>query len=222
MCGRFVRTIDLREAGEVFRAALIESDLKASFNIAPKQLIAVILEEGKRKIVSMQWGLIPHWAKDPKIGYKMINARVETITEKPSYREAFKKRRRLIIANGFYEWKTGPGGAKTPVYIFLKDNKTFGMAGIYETWKSPVGEAISTCSIITTEANEFMKPIHTRMPVIVDPEEYDQWLDPNSSDPEKLMKILKPFPSEKMQNHYVSSAINSPYHNAEDCIVSVG
>lgn len=221
MCGRFVRIVDLREAGEIFRAAVIEADLKPSFNVAPSQPVAVIMEEGKRKIVSMQWGLVPHWAKDPKIGYKMINARMETITEKPSYRDAFKKRRCLIIADGFYEWKSGPDGKKDPVYIYLKSKKTFGMAGIYEHWKSHEGETITSCSIITTAANEIMKPIHERMPVILEAKDYDVWLDPENSDTEKLIGLLKSFPSENLKNHVVSNSVNSPFHNAEDCILPV-
>jgi putative SOS response-associated peptidase YedK len=211
----------LREAGKIFNAALVEADVKPSFNIAPRQPVAVIMEEGKRKIVSMQWGLIPHWAKDPKIGYKMINARMETITEKPSYREAFKKRRCLIIADGFYEWRTGPDGKKEPVYIYLKNKKTFGIAGIYEIWKSSAGEQIISCSIITTQANEIMKPIHVRMPVIIDPKDYDEWLNTENNETEKLSELLKPFASENMQNHLVSNAVNVPYHNAEDCIAPI-
>ena len=138
MCGRFVRITDLREAAKFFSSALIETELGPSYNIAPKQPVVVVMEEGKRKLVSMQWGLIPSWAKDPNIGYKMINARAETILEKPSFRGAFRHRRCLIIADGFYEWRED-GVGKVPIYIFLKNKGPFGMAGIYEGWKSESG-----------------------------------------------------------------------------------
>jgi putative SOS response-associated peptidase YedK len=219
MCGRFVRKTDVRDLFNVFSAEALDSVLEPSYNIAPRQPIAVVMEEGKRKIVTMQWGLIPSWAKDPKIGYKMINARSETILEKPSFRNAFKNRRCLIIADGFYEWKT-QGKIKTPVYIYLKDASPFGMAGIYEIWKPQAGEPIRTCSIITTEANEFMKSIHHRMPVLMDKKDHDTWLDP-TTDEKTLVSLLKPFDPLKMQCHEVSTEVNSPFHNAEDCILPV-
>ena len=174
------------------------------------------MEEGKRKLVSMQWGLIPSWSKDPNIGYKMINARAETILEKPSFKGAFKHRRCLIIADGFYEWRE-EGSGKVPVYIFLRDKGPFGMAGIYEVWKSESGEEIKTCSIITTAANEFMKPIHHRMPLIIRREDEAVWLDPKTEE-SALLQILKPCDPSLMDCHDVSSAVNSPSHNAADCI----
>jgi putative SOS response-associated peptidase YedK len=219
MCGRFVRKSDLRDLLSVFSAEVLDSQLEPSYNIAPRQPIAVVLEEGKRKIVTMQWGLVPSWAKDQKIGYKMINARSETILEKPSFRNAFKNRRCLIIADGFYEWKT-LGKTKIPIYIFLKDKSPFAMAGIYETWQPPTGEPIRTCSIITTQANELMKPIHQRMPVLLDRQDHNTWLDPNA-DEKTLLSMLKPFDPSRMQCHEVSIEVNSPYHNAEDCILPV-
>lgn len=216
MCGRFVRKTDLREAAKFFSAAVVETDLGPSYNVAPRQPIAVVMEAGRRRIVSMQWGLIPSWSKDANIGYKMINARAETILEKPSFKGAFKHRRCLIIADGFYEWRE-EGTRKVPVYIFLKDKGPFGMAGIYETWKSPAGEEIRTCSIITTAANEFMKKIHERMPVIIKREDESTWLS-DKSDEQALIGLLKPYRASQMQCHEVSAAVNSPMHNAEDCI----
>jgi putative SOS response-associated peptidase YedK len=216
MCGRFVRKTDLREAAKFFSAAVVETDQGPSYNVAPRQPIAVVMEAGRRRIVSMQWGLIPSWSKDANIGYKMINARAETILEKPSFKGAFKHRRCLIIADGFYEWRE-EGTRKVPVYIFLKDKGPFGMAGIYETWKSPAGEEIRTCSIITTAANEFMKKIHERMPVIIKREDESTWLS-DKSDEQALIGLLKPYRASQMQCHEVSAAVNSPMHNAEDCI----
>jgi putative SOS response-associated peptidase YedK len=216
MCGRFVRKTDLREAAKFFSASLIETDLGESYNIAPKQPVVVVMEEGKRKLVSMRWGLIPPWSNDPNIGYKMINARAETILEKASFKNAFKHRRCLIVADGFYEWRE-EDAKKVPVYIFLKDKGPFGMAGIYETWKPATGEAIKTCSIITTAANEFMKPIHHRMPVIVWREDEDAWLNPQT-DEKSLLQILKPLDASLMDCHDVSPAVNSPTHDAKDLI----
>jgi putative SOS response-associated peptidase YedK len=216
MCGRFVRKTDLREAAKFFSASLIETDLGESYNIAPKQPVVVVMEDGKRKLVSMRWGLIPPWSNDPNIGYKMINARAETILGKASFKNAFKHRRCLIVADGFYEWRE-ENARKVPVYIFLKDKGPFGMAGIYETWKPATGEAIKTCSIITTEANEFMKPIHHRMPVIVRREDEDAWLNPQT-DEKSLLQILKPLDASLMDCHDVSPAVNSPTHDAKDLI----
>jgi putative SOS response-associated peptidase YedK len=215
MCGRFVRISDLRDAAKFFSAAFIESDLGPSYNIAPRQPVVVVMEDGRRKLVSMQWGLIPSWAKDEKIGYKMINARAETILEKPSFSEACRHRRCLIIADGFYEWRQEES-RKVPVYIYLKDKSPFGMAGIYEVWNG-----INTCSIITTAANEFMKPIHHRMPVIIRREDEDAWLSAQS-DADTLSRLLKPFDASSMACHEVSSAVNSPVHDAENCIEPAG
>lgn len=215
MCGRFVRKTDLRDAAKYFSVETLEALMPASYNIAPRQPVAVIMEEGRRQIVSMQWGLIPSWSKDAKIGYKMINARSETILEKPSYKNAFIHRRCLIIADGFYEWRT-EGKTKTPVYIYLENNEPFGMAGIYEPWTSDKGESIKTCSIITTEANGFMSTIHHRMPVILDKKDHDSWLA-ETFDEKTMLGLLKPYPG-AMKCHDVSGLVNSPMHDSEECI----
>jgi putative SOS response-associated peptidase YedK len=220
MCGRFVRKIKLREAVDFFQAALVETELAPSFNIAPRQPIAVIMEDGKRKIVSMQWGLIPHWAKDEKIANNLINARSETIAEKPSFRNSFKKFRCLIIADGFYEWQ-GTGINKKPFFICRKDEQPFGMAGLFDRWKNAEGKIITTCTIVTTEANEIMKPIHHRMPVIIEPEHYDLWLSPQEIDVAKLAHLLKPCDPQLLKAFEVSVAVNSASHNSEDCILPV-
>jgi putative SOS response-associated peptidase YedK len=216
MCGRFVRKSDLRDAAAFFSVQILDSLLTPNFNISPRQLIAAIMEDGVKKIVSMEWGLIPSWAKDRNIGSKMINSRAETILEKPSFRDAFRKRRCLILADGFYEW-TVRDGRKIPVYIYFKDNNPFAMAGIYEYWKPEGGNPIITCSIITVAANEFMKPIHHRMPVILDPGDHSTWLDPQTPSG-VAANLLKPCDSTRMQCHEVSTAVNSPANNGEMCI----
>jgi putative SOS response-associated peptidase YedK len=178
------------------------------------------MEKGERKIVSMQWGLIPHWAKDDKIANKLINARSETIAEKPSFKNSYKKSRCLIIADGFYEWKD-TGFKKKPFYICFKNEKPFTMAGLYDKWINSDGKIITTCTIVTTEANEIMQPIHHRMPVIIEPENYDLWLNPAETDISKLGKLLKPCSPELLKTYEVSQLVNSPANNSSECIASV-
>jgi putative SOS response-associated peptidase YedK len=216
MCGRFVQKTDLKEAGKIFEA-VIEAELRPNYNVAPRQPIAVIMEDGMRKIVEMQWGLIPHWAKNPSIANKLINARSETLAEKPSFKESFKSRRCLIIADGFYEWQTKEG-IKKPYFIFMKDKKPFGMAGLYDNWKNEEGKTITTCTIVTTEANEFMKSLHHRMPVIIAPEQYDLWLDSAEKDTSKISALMKPWDAKNMDAYEVSQRVNSPVNNSDDCI----
>jgi putative SOS response-associated peptidase YedK len=151
----------------------------------------------------------------------MINARAETVTEKASYRNAFKKRRCLVVADGFYEWQN-TGDAKRPMYIRLKSGKPFGFAGLYEVWKSPEGKELTTCTIITTEANELMKPIHERMPVIIPAELLDKWLDPAIEGKEQLLDMLRPYPAGEMEAYPVSKRVNSPRNNSPECIKKLG
>jgi putative SOS response-associated peptidase YedK len=218
MCGRFVQKSDLRKIAPLFKAAIVESDVQPSHNITPRQPIAVVMEKGQRKIVTMKWGLVPHWAKDEAIANKLINARSETVTEKPSFRDSFKKRRCLIIADGFYEWQ-GMGLAKRPFFICMKDEVPFGMAGLYDVWTSGTGEQITTCTIITTEANEIMKPIHHRMPVILDAKDYDLWLDVEKAVDANLQTILKPCDPGLLQTRQVNLIVNNPRNNSPECMV---
>jgi putative SOS response-associated peptidase YedK len=176
-------------------------------------MIVVVLEqEGDRTLEQLKWGLVPSWSKDAEIGNRMINARAETITEKPSFREAFKSRRCVIPTSGFYEWQKATGGnTKQPFYFYLKEKEVFGFAGLWETWiDKQTGEELETCTIITTEANEVLKPVHERMPVILNAESYDEWLDTKIKDMNKLQKLLKPYPAKEMDSHAVSKRINYP------------
>jgi putative SOS response-associated peptidase YedK len=219
MCGRFVQKSDLRKIAPLFNAVL-ESDVQPSYNITPRQPIAVVMEKGQRKIVSMKWGLVPHWAKEEAIANKLINARSETVTEKPSFRDSFKKRRCLIIADGFYEWQ-GSGMAKKPFFICMKDDAPFGMAGRYDIWTNAAGEKVTTCTIITTEANEIMKPIHHRMPVILKAEDYDVWLDVDKAADLNLQPILRPCELGLLKAYEVGLGVNNPRNNTAECIVPV-
>ena len=167
-------------------------------NISPGQMIAAIVRDDVNRLVSFKWGLVPSWAKDPAIGNKMINARAETVAEKPSFRQAFKKHRCLIIADGFYEWKT-EGRKKTPLRFGLKSGEPLGFAGLYEIWHGPDKVSLQTCTIITTDANDLIRPIHDRMPVIVPKTEEAAWINPDNQDSAGLLSILKPYPADLME-----------------------
>jgi putative SOS response-associated peptidase YedK len=217
MCGRFVRITPIPVIANKFKAKQIFADLAPSYNIAPGQEIVIINDEGVRQLIQCTWGFIPSWAKEPSIGNKMINARSETVAEKPAFRSAFKKKRCLVIADGFYEWKT-EGKRKFPIYIRLKSKEPFGFAGLYNVWKAPDGNQLCTCTIITTEANETVKPIHDRMPVILPRDAEDMWINPATEDKEALVGILKPYPSEEMEAYEVSTNVNFPQHNTSSNI----
>ena len=169
----------------------------------------VVGDDGKRYMKQMRWGLIPSWAKDPAIGNRMINARVETLAEKPAFRAALKKRRCIIPADGFYEWQK-LGKVKQPVRIILKSREPFGFAGLWEHWQSPEGEEVLSCTIITTEANTLLKAVHERMPAILTRDDEPAWLNPNAQDPEKLLSLLKQYPPDQMDFYPVSRDVNSP------------
>ena len=173
------------------------------------QNVIVINDTGRRQLVQMRWGLIPSWAKDPSIGNRMINARVETLAEKPAFRAALKKRRCIIPADGFYEWQK-LGKVKQPVRIVLKSREPFGFAGLWEHWTSPEGEEELSCTIVTTEANELLKTVHERMPVILTRDAEALWLDPKTQDPENLLPLLRQYPADEMEFYRVSREVNSP------------
>jgi putative SOS response-associated peptidase YedK len=198
MCGRFILLTDLSVIVESFRIGEVACEYRPGNNISPGQQIAAVLrKDDQNSLVDFRWGLIPSWAKDPSIGNKMFNARAETIAEKPSFREAFKRRRCLIVADGFYEWqKIGP--IKKPLRFSLKSGEPFGLAGLYDTWISPEQKTVNTCTIITTEPNDLLRPIHDRMPVIVRKELEDFWIDPSTLSSRDLLSILKPYPAVDM------------------------
>jgi putative SOS response-associated peptidase YedK len=197
--------------------------LEPRYNIAPSQSVAAIrlrVDSMNREMCMFRWGLIPFWAKDPGMGYKTINARAETVEKSPAYRAAFKKRRCLIPADGFYEWKKLKSG-KQP-YLIKLDNKTpFAMAGLWEHWTGPDDQEIESCTIITTRANEFLAGLHDRMPVIIAPEDYDLWLDTSVTEKDLLKPLLKPYPSDKIIYYPVSSRVNKPENDDPKCIEQV-
>ncbi|MCA9897857.1 MAG: SOS response-associated peptidase [Anaerolineales bacterium] len=188
------------------------------YNIAPTQPVAAIrlAENGQREFTFFRWGLVPSWAKDLNIGSRMINARSETVAEKPSFRTAFKRRRCLIPADGFYEWQK-QGSGKQPMFIRPVAERPFALAGLWEVWRDPDGSVLQTCTILTTTPNELMAPIHNRMPVIVEPEDFDLWLNPEP-DPEQGLHLLRPYPAEKMAAYPVSTVVNNPRNDMPDCI----
>ncbi len=193
------------------------------YNIAPTQEIAALRaggEKGSRSLVALRWGLIPSWAKDPNIGNRMINARAETVAEKPSFRNAMKRRRCLVLSDGYYEWqKQGPKEPKQPFYICMEDERPFAYAGLWESWKDPSGKRLESCTIITTEANSLTRPIHDRMPVILPGDSYDHWLDPTLLDAAELQPLLTSFPSDEMKTFPVSTLVNSPRNDDPACVV---
>jgi putative SOS response-associated peptidase YedK len=207
MCGRFVLLTDLGVITESFDIRNVACEYRPGNNISPgQQITAVTRMDHQNSLVNFRWGLIPSWAKDPSIGNRMFNARAETVAEKPSFRTAFKKRRCLIIADGFYEWQK-LGKVKKPLYFSLKSEKPFGFAGLHESWTSPDHQTVKTCTIITTEPNELIRPIHDRMPVIV-PKEYESaWIDPENLNQGKLLSILKPYPAGDMKMEEVQSSL---------------
>jgi putative SOS response-associated peptidase YedK len=214
MCGRYTLYHSSNEIVDRFRTMQVEFDLEQRFNIAPTQLVAVVAEKAEsgkiqRHLEPVKWGLVPFWVKDITTFKPFFNTRVETIAEKPSFKAAFTRRRCLIPCDGFYEWKKTENG-KIPMFITLEDNSTFGMAGIYETWSSKDGGELTTCSIITVPANNFMSDIHDRMPAIVRREDEDFWLNPLEVNNERLLSVLKPYDNAAMRAHPVSSMVNSP------------
>ena len=221
MCGRFTSYHSSSEIAKAFNLVDVP-ELKPRYNIAPATEVATVISSktfGKREFKWLRWGLIPHWAKDKSIGNKLINARAETVAQKPSFRSAFKHSRCLIIASGIYEWQRQEKG-KQPFLIQQTDNLPFAFAGLWSTWNSD-GETIDTCTIITTKANEIMTPIHQRMPVILPTDHYDLWLDSTVQQPELLQPLLQPIVSDKLQTHPVSTKVNNPRNNSSECIRSI-
>jgi putative SOS response-associated peptidase YedK len=221
MCGRFIQITIGEIIGEEFQLPKAP-DLAPRYNIAPSQSIAVVRlsqDPNRRELCMLRWGLIPFWAKDTKIGYRTINAKSETIAEKPAFRAAFKHRRCLIPADGFYEWKRQNGRKhKQPYFIRLKEARVFAFAGLWEHWKAADGDIIESCTILTTESNELVGQLHNRMPVILDRKHYELWLDTSVTNVEALRPLFNPFPAETMQYFAVSTHVNKPANDDPLCI----
>jgi len=194
--------------------------LKPRYNIAPSQQVPIIRDtESGREMVMAKWGLIPHWSKEAKTKYSTINARIETVAEKPTYRTPFKHRRCLIPADGFYEWKV-VDGRKVPHHIRMRDGGVFAFAGLWDHWEGE-GESMESCSIIVMPANDVMQSLHERMPAIIAPAHQDLWLDPRVTDKAEIMTYLNSTPSSRLVTHPISSWVNSPKHDDERCMEPV-
>jgi putative SOS response-associated peptidase YedK len=220
MCGRFVLTASPEAIQTAFNLTTVPEGLTARYNVAPSQPVAVITNEDPKTLTFHRWGLIPSWAKDIAIGNKLINARADTAAEKPSFRAAFRRRRCLIPANGFYEWQKRTGG-KAPMFIHLKEYKVFAFAGLWEVWHSPDGDELRTCTILTTEPNDFVRSIHDRMPVILQPSDYEKWLAPGEQSPDALKPLMKPLDAALMTAHEVSKLVNKATVDTPELIAPV-
>lgn len=217
MCGRFTFAISPELIAGAFGVTIPEY-FSPRYNIAPtQQVLAIRAMATVNQAAYLRWGLIPSWAKDPAIGSRMINARSESVHEKPAFRHAIRYRRCIIPAGGFFEWLEG-GGKKMPRYVRLRGGAIMAFAGIWDHWKDSAGETIETCSILTTSSNELIQPLHDRMPVILRPEHYDLWLDPATTDTEKLKPLYQPCPADLMELYPVSTLVNSPRNDSPDCI----
>lgn len=228
MCGRFTLASDAEALNQTFFDFAGPMDLSPRYNISPTQDVAVIAniptDTGERQeagqVEFFHWGLIPSWAKDPKIGNRMINARSETLSEKPSFRNAYKRRRCLILADGYYEWKKIPGDRlKQPIYIRLKSQKPFALAGLWEVWQTDrMDEPLRSCTIITCPPNTLLEEIHHRMPVILPQDVYAEWLAPNQQSTDTLQPLLMPYPDEEIEAYPVSRFVNRPTNDSPECI----
>src|SRR5512138_697388 len=222
MCGRFTLTVDPAELQEHFKSFSFPDKYAPRYNIAPSQAILAIPNDARNAADFFLWGLIPSWAKDPTIGNRMINARGETLAEKPSYRGVYKYKRCLIPADGFYEWKAQVGTkAKTPYFIHMQNGEPFAFAGLWDEWHGPDGSPIRTCTIVTTSPNTLMASIHDRMPVILRPKDYDDWLDAAPRNPDTLQHLIAAYPPEQMEAYPVSALVNSPSNDRVECLQPV-
>ncbi|GCE05075.1 SOS response-associated peptidase [Dictyobacter aurantiacus] len=221
MCGRFTLFHNMQDIGRAFRVEVPASmQLKPHYNVAPTQDIVTILnKDASPQLELLRWGLIPSWAKEESIGSRMINARAETLAEKPSFKRLLHNRRCLIVADGFYEWMQEPGSKlKTPMFITLKGQQLFAFAGLWDSWKNPDGEQIRTCTIITTTPNEVVAPIHNRMPAILTEEGRELWLDESLKDDQALLQQLKAYPAQDMEARPVSRRVNDTRYDSADLI----
>jgi len=200
-----------------FKVEEVIKNPRPRYNIAPSQKIPVIVQRENRQLTEMRWGLIPFWAEDTKIGYHTINARAETIAKKPAFRNAFRKRRCLVVADNFFEWQK-VNGEKIPRLIRMKSERLFAMAGLYEYWERKSGKVVESCTIVTTEANDFIRPIHDRMPVILRPENEEAWLNPDLQEVESIKHLLDPVSADLMEEYEISTYVNDPKHTGKQII----
>jgi putative SOS response-associated peptidase YedK len=220
MCGRFTLTTDAAQLQERFACDLTTLPYTPSYNIAPSQEVLALMHTEKIQAGYLRWGLVPSWATDPRSGHRLINARAETVAEKPSFRQALRKRRCVILADGYYEWQRTDTG-KIPMYMRLREHQPFALAGLWDVWRDASGTALTTCTILTTAANDLMRPIHARMPVILTAAAEAVWLDHDVTAPQKLLPWLIPYASADMEAYAVSPVVNSPRHNTPACIEPV-
>ncbi len=217
MCGRFALSVETKDVEKLQAGLVSKMEIKPRFNIAPSQDIAALLNDSPEEIRAVRWGLIPYWAKDMNIGYTMINARGETIDSKPSYKIPFRQKRCLIFATGFYEWKKSEDKkSKIPFFFHLLNDEIFTFAGLWSYWDKD-GEPITSCTIITAEANDTVKPIHDRMPVIIKKDQWSKWLS-NDTNPDELKTLIKPFPPDEMDVYEVSPQVNNPRNDFPELI----
>jgi putative SOS response-associated peptidase YedK len=225
MCGRFriARKKEILEAAFEVDAALDDLEWVPRYNVAPGQAVAVVRPDASRPsrlLSAMRWGLIPAWSKDAAIGYKMINARSETVAAKPSFRELVRSQRCLIPSDGFYEWKR-EGKQKLPFCFTMADESIFAFAGLWDRWRSPQGQFLESCTILTTAPNELMQDIHDRMPAILMPEDYDLWLDRGFEKVEELRPLMKPYPAGAMRRYRVSQRVNQVKNDDPECAAEI-
>jgi putative SOS response-associated peptidase YedK len=219
MCGRFTLTVSGETIADFFGLTEVPT-LAPRYNVAPTQALLAVrvpAPEAPRQAARLRWGLVPSWAKDPRIGNQLLNARAETAAEKPAFRTALRRRRCLIPADGFYEWQQR-GGAKQPYCFRLSDDRLFAFAGLWERWQDPSGQTLETCTVLTTEANELVRPIHDRMPVLLARNHFADWLDPNLQDSVRLLAMLRAYPAEEMRAYPVSAWVSNPRHEDSRCL----
>ncbi|MBU0677189.1 MAG: SOS response-associated peptidase [Verrucomicrobia bacterium] len=224
MCGRYTQTKDGEYVEQYFDTEVTEGVVAPRYNVAPGQHAPVALHfEGRKLLALFRWGLVPSWAKDDAMGFKMINARAETLAEKPSFKRLLKRRRCLVAADGFYEWKKIEGTkTKTPYRFTLKSGDLFAFAGLWDSWRTPDGSDLYTYTIVTTEANEIVKPVHHRMPVVLSREKQEVWLDPGRTDEKDVLPFMEPCPNEDLRSCEVSTIVNSPRNDTPECIRTIG
>ena len=221
MCGRYSLIADLGELARRFEFDGDQLKFESAYNVAPTQEVLTVVGGATRRGGFMRWGLIPHWAKNASIGSRMINARGETVAEKPAFRDALRRRRCLVLADGFYEWQR-TGGAKRPMRIVMRSGEPFAFAGLWSVWRDPEGKAVPSCAIITTAANDLLRPIHDRMPVVLPKDLEELWLDLSVEDASTLTSIMAPYSADALEAYEVSSLVNSFANDGTEVAAPVG